>query len=114
MSCRHPTERRRRATLLGLALAPGFALAAGLAAGSPATAESQSSNSSSNCSDGRCTRVETRLFEDDRGGVRGWRRVETWDERPGRAHRHRSERAAPWQERPGRYGPPRRGRRDDD
>jgi hypothetical protein len=98
-----PHGRARRVVL------PCLVVTAGLAA-SPAIAESQSSNSSSNCSNGRCTRVETRVIEDDRGGIRGWRRFEAWDERP-RRHR-RSERPAPWD--PYGYGPPRRRGRDDD
>jgi hypothetical protein len=93
-----------RGVLLGLALAAGVAAA-------PAVAESQSSNSSSNCSDGRCTRVETRVIEDDRGAVRGWRRVEAWDERPRR--RRRAERAAPW-DAGDRWPSYRRGRDADD
>jgi hypothetical protein len=58
-------------------------------------AGSQSSNSSSNCSNGRCSRVDTLVIEDRRGRIRGWQRVETWEERrspsfrvrrPGRDH----------------------------
>jgi hypothetical protein len=63
-------------------LAP-FALAAGLA-GLPAGAAlagSQSSNSSSNCSDGRCSHVESFVAEDDEGSRRGWRRIERWEGR---------------------------------
>jgi hypothetical protein len=56
---------------------------------SPATAGSQSSNSSSNCSNGRCSRVDTLVIEDGRGHVRGWRRVETWNERRSGQIRHR-------------------------
>lgn len=57
-------------------------LAAALVAlgAAPSLAGSQSSNSSSNCSNGRCARMET--FETERGGFRrGWTRVEQWDER---------------------------------
>lgn len=62
----------RRAAVSGL-----FALwLAPISAG----AESQSSNSSSNCSNGRCTRVESLVIEDDRGR-RGWVRHEAWRER---------------------------------
>jgi hypothetical protein len=95
--------RNLHATRLGLAFAASFA-------GSPVMAERQSLNSSSNCSNGRCTRVETRVIEDDLGGVRGRRRVEAWEERRGRSRR--AERPAPWD--PGRFGSPRRPGRDDD
>ncbi|NKE44759.1 hypothetical protein HB662_08215 [Roseomonas frigidaquae] len=44
-----------------------------------AMAESQSSNSSSNCSDGRCTRVESLVVENGRER-RGWTRTERWRE----------------------------------
>ncbi|MBU8537084.1 hypothetical protein [Falsiroseomonas tokyonensis] len=44
-----------------------------------AMAESQSSNSSSNCSNGRCSRVETLVVEDERGRS-GWTRMERWRE----------------------------------
>jgi hypothetical protein len=91
---------------LGAALG-GLALAS--LAGSTAMAGSQSSDSSSNCSAGRCTRVDTLVIEDDRGGMRGWRRAEAWD-----ARQHRSRRlgrAAPWNGRD--RGDPRRGRDDD-
>ncbi|WP_372621660.1 hypothetical protein [Falsiroseomonas sp.] len=57
-----------------------------------AMAESQSSNSSTNCSNGDCTRVETRLIE-DRNGRRGWTRVEHW--REGQRWR-REERGGPY------------------
>ena len=67
----------------------GLAAAASLFAVSPVMAASQSSNSSSNCSNGRCTRVDTLRIEDDRGRARGWKRVERWDERRGRARRDR-------------------------
>ncbi|MGO1074677.1 hypothetical protein [Inquilinus sp. CA228] len=66
-------------------LAPA-ALVLFLAAAGPALADSQSSNSSSNCSNGRCTRVETYDVE-DRHGSYGWTRVETWDEQPRRRSR---------------------------
>ncbi len=47
----------------------------------PAGADSQSSNSSSNCSNGRCSRVET--YVEERDGRRwGYRDVQTWRERP--------------------------------
>ncbi|HEV7268340.1 MAG TPA: hypothetical protein VGN83_26065 [Falsiroseomonas sp.] len=71
-----------------------------------AMAESQSSNSSTNCSNGHCTRVETRVVE-DRDGRRGWTRVEEW--REGRRWRR--------EEAPGPYWSPRLRRdrdRDDD
>lgn len=45
----------------------------------PALAGSESSNSSSNCSNGRCTRVESLMIE-DRHGRRGWVREERWRE----------------------------------
>lgn len=68
-------RRIRRAAVTGL-----FAIwLAPLSAG----AESQSSNSSSNCSNGRCTRVESLMIE-DRNGRRGWVRQESWRERDGR------------------------------
>jgi hypothetical protein len=70
-----------------------------------AMAESQSSNSSSNCSNGHCTRVETRVVEDERGR-RGWTRMEEW--REGQRWRREDARG------PGE-GPRRaRGRDDDD
>jgi hypothetical protein len=59
------------------------ALCAILLAPLPAAAESQSSNSSSNCSNGRCTRVDSMTIE-DRYGRRGWVRHEAWRERDGR------------------------------
>lgn len=64
-----------------------FTLIAGLAAtlAPPAAlAESQSSDSSSNCSNGRCTRVD-RMVVEDRHGRRGWVREQSWRERDGRA-----------------------------
>jgi hypothetical protein len=66
----------------------GFACTASLAV-SPVMAGSQSSNSSSNCSNGRCSRVDTLVIEDGRGRIRGWQRVERWDERRRRSHRVR-------------------------
>jgi hypothetical protein len=57
-------------------------LIAGLAATlAPAAvlADSQSSDSSSNCSNGRCTRVD-RLVIEDRHGRRGYIREERWRE----------------------------------
>jgi hypothetical protein len=75
----------------------------------PALAESQSSNSSSNCSNGRCSRVESYVIE-DRSGREGWMRVERWREGQGwtgpRAGRD-DDRRAPRNQ-------PRRGRDDDD
>jgi hypothetical protein len=61
-----------------LLAAAGFAL---FAAAAPAVAGSQSSNSSSNCSDGRCTRVDSYVVQDKRGS-HGWTRYEYWDEKP--------------------------------
>jgi hypothetical protein len=81
-----------------------------LLAGAPALADSQSSNSSSNCSNGRCTRVESFVTE-DRYGRRGWVREERWRERDARPR---------WQWQPGGVviwpfaEPPRRLRRGDD
>ncbi|CAH0192023.1 hypothetical protein [Roseomonas sp. CECT 9278] len=73
----------------------------------PAVSGSQSSDSSSNCSNGRCTRVD-RMMIDDRYGRRGWVREQSWREHEGQTPR--------W-----RHGPrlpdwriPRRGRDDDD
>ena len=65
----------------------GFAAAASLAV-SPVMAGSQSSNSSSSCSNGRCSRVDT-VIEDGRGRIRGWQRVERWDQRRRRSLRVR-------------------------
>jgi hypothetical protein len=48
-----------------------------------AMAESQSSDSSSNCSNGRCTRVDRYVVEDS-SGRRGWVRREAWREDGGR------------------------------
>ncbi|GGG26119.1 hypothetical protein GCM10010964_12570 [Caldovatus sediminis] len=63
---------------LGAALG-GLALAS--LAGSTAMAGSQSSDSSSNCSAGRRTRVDTLVIEDDHGDMRGRRRTEAWNGR---------------------------------
>lgn len=66
--------RIRRAAVTGL-----FAIwLAPLSAG----AGSQSSNSSSDCSSGRGTRVESLMIE-DRNGRRGWVRQATWRGRDG-------------------------------
>jgi hypothetical protein len=96
----------RRAAVTGL-------LAAWLAP-LPALAESQSSNSSSNCSDGRCSRVESFRVEDDTGR-RGFTRVERWVEgapgvryEQGQAWRHGNRLGVPW------FQPLRRPSRDDD
>ena len=78
----HRNRPELRLALLGLASAASLAV-------SPAMAGSQSSNSSSNCSNGRCSRVDTMVIEDDRGRTRGWQRVERWDERRGRSIRVR-------------------------
>ena len=67
-----------RLALLGLASAASIAV-------SPVLAGSQSSNSSSNCSNGRCSRVDTLVIEDGRGRTRGWQRVERWHERRDRS-----------------------------
>jgi hypothetical protein len=45
----------------------------------PAGVGSQSSDSSSNCSNGRCTRVDRSTVE-DRHGRRGWVREQRWRE----------------------------------
>lgn len=70
---------RLSASLLALALAGGLA--------APATAGSQSSNTSSNCSNGICTRTDTLVIE-DRHGRQGWTRTDVWDERPRRGCGH--------------------------
>ena len=49
-----------RVVLFGLA-------SAAILANSPVMAGSQSSNSSSNCSNGRCSRIDTLVVEDGRG-----------------------------------------------
>ena len=74
-----------RVVLFGLASAASLAI-------SPVMAGSQSSNSSSNCSNGRCSRIDTLVVEDSRGRIRGWQRVETWNERRGRSLRVRGPR----------------------
>jgi hypothetical protein len=55
-------------------------LAAFLLLSAPAMADSQSSNSSSNCSNGICTRSDSLVIEGD-GRRQGWVRQEVWDER---------------------------------
>jgi hypothetical protein len=79
----------------------------------PALAESQSSDSSSNCSNGRCSRVE-RMVVEDRYGRRGWVREERWreGERPGPRHGGWHGWGQP-QRMPG-WPPPRRAPGDDD
>jgi hypothetical protein len=92
----------RRLTLIaGLAatLAPPAALA-----------ESQSSDSSSNCSNGRCTRVDRMVIE-DRYGRRGWVREQGWREGDGRGPYRWG---YPVPQRPPEWRLPRRGRDDDD
>ena len=74
-----------RVVLFGLASAASLAI-------SPVMAGSQSSNSSSNCSNGRCSRIDTLVIEDSRGRIRGWQRVETRNERRGRSLRVRGSR----------------------
>jgi hypothetical protein len=80
----------------------------------PSLAGSQSSNSSSNCSDGRCTRVES-FIEENRFGRNGWTRIERWNENAPGARRERGEASRPgnlpglpW------FQPPRPNRGDDD
>jgi hypothetical protein len=68
MTTMPPLQRAALTGLLALWLAP-----------LPAHADSQSSNSSSNCSGGLCTRLETYTREDD-GRRRGWGVLETWRE----------------------------------
>jgi hypothetical protein len=75
-------RRELRVVLLGLTFAASLAVF-------PAMAGSQSSNSSSNCSNGRCSRVDTLVIEDGRGRIRGWQRIEAWEERRGRSNRAR-------------------------
>jgi hypothetical protein len=76
----------------------------------PALAGSQSSNSSSNCSDGRCTQVES-FVADDEHGRRGLVRIEQWRES---VRARPDQRLRTW---PGgvvpRAMPPRRDRDDD-
>ena len=67
-------RRKCRIVFLGLVSAASFAIF-------PAMAASQSSNSSSNCSGGRCSRVDSLVIESDRGQIRSWQRLQTWDER---------------------------------
>jgi hypothetical protein len=71
-----------RLVLFGLASAVGLAV-------SPVMAGSQSSNSSSNCSNGRCSRIDTLVIQDGGSLIRGWQRVETWEERRSRSIRVR-------------------------
>ncbi len=72
-----------------------------------AMAQSQSSNSSSNCSNGRCTRVDSYVVE-DRYGRRGWVREDRWREgRGARESRGWGWVAPEWRQ-------PRRARDDDD
>jgi hypothetical protein len=78
MLCRN--RPKHRLVLLGLAAAATLTV-------SPVMAGSQSSNSSSNCSNGRCSRVDTLVIEDGRGRTRGWQRVERWNERRDRIRR---------------------------
>lgn len=63
-----------------------------------AVAESQSSNSSSDCSNGRCTRIESLVIE-DRDGRRGWIRQERWREGAGRERPGVTNRRAPRRDR---------------
>jgi hypothetical protein len=58
-------RRQLRIVLFGLTSAASLAV-------SPVMAGSQSSNSSSNCSNGRCSRVDTLVIEDRRGRIHGW------------------------------------------
>ncbi|MBR1187462.1 hypothetical protein JQ634_14990 [Bradyrhizobium sp. AUGA SZCCT0240] len=76
------SKRELRIVLFGLASAASLAV-------SPVMAGSQSSNSSSNCSNGRCSRVDTLVIEDGRGRSRGWQRTEAWEERRSRSIRVR-------------------------
>jgi hypothetical protein len=80
---RYWTKRQFRVVLFGLVAVASFAV-------SPAVAGSQSSNSSSNCSNGRCSRVDSLVIEDRRGRTRSWQRFEAWDERRGRSRVRRS------------------------
>lgn len=100
----HPIRRAAVSGLFALWLAP-----------LPALAGSQSSNSSSNCSNGHCTRVDSYVVE-DRHGRRGWTRVEEWHEHAPRRGRH--EPRDGWRDDGRRYVPwgyaPRRDRDDDD
>jgi hypothetical protein len=51
-----------------------------------ALADSQSANSSSNCSNGRCSRVDSVVIQ-DRWGHWGWVREQSWRERGERRDR---------------------------
>jgi hypothetical protein len=73
----------------------------------PAEAGSQSSDSSSNCSNGRCTRVDRMVIE-DRHGRRGWVREQSWRESDDRGPRWRQAPRLP------EWRLPRRARDDDD
>jgi hypothetical protein len=79
-----PYRNRRglRVVLFGVTSAASIAV-------SPVMAGSQSSNSSSNCSNGRCSRIDTLVIEDGRGRTRGWQRSETWKEQRDRPIRVR-------------------------
>ena len=82
----------------------------------PVLAGSQSSNSSSNCSNGHCSRVDSYVVE-DRDGRRGWTRLQQWQEGAPRHWRHEprdgwrqdGRRYIPWG-----YAPRGRDRDDDD
>jgi hypothetical protein len=79
-------NRRPGGPLMSFVRAGLVAISLALPAG-PAAAGSQSSNSSSNCSNGRCTHVETYSTDDGRR-VRSYSRRESWDEgRERRRHR---------------------------
>jgi hypothetical protein len=75
-------RRELRVVLFGLASAASLAV-------SPVMSGSQSSNSSSNCSNGRCSRIDTLVIEDGRGRIRGWQRFKAWEERRDRSIRVR-------------------------
>jgi hypothetical protein len=79
--------------------------------GSPALAESQSSSSASNCSGGRCSRMDSLVFEGDRG-LRRYFQHERWTEREAWRHRQDGPAAREWREKRDRRG--RRDRDDDD
>jgi hypothetical protein len=79
----------------------------------PALAGSQSSNSSSNCSDGRCSRVES-YREEGRGERWGITRIERWHEAPRASSRGWWPLDRRAEEAPRRHEPRRRHRRDDD
>lgn len=76
----HSNTREFRVVLFGLAFAACLAA-------EPVMAGSQSSNSSSNCSNGRCSRVDSLTIDDGRGRIRSWRHVESWEQRRGRSYR---------------------------